>query len=406
MDVAMHLTAALLLLGFVQDPGLADTLRKGGWKAVDDLGSRPEAKLGLEALAAGKDPELAWWAGAALADLDAREKGGPAWEPPLRVTLSSKERHAGDLLRELMTLAGRKGFEAPEGDRPLTVVFKETPFLEALDEILRQSGLLLARGPGGRMVAAPGDVPPGPRFYHAGFSASVLSLVQRTETTFRDDPSSQLTLQLFLRGDPRCRIQGADAECLLVKAEDDTGRSLLREKAEPAAAPATPSKPSIRFRGPAEAGAVATLSLAIPSAGAKKISILRGTSTLTIARKTVEIVFEDLVKTPSQDRESGGVKAQLRKLERAADEIRLELELTGAEGVRWPDTDAVILEDGEGRPFQRWGSSMNTSGTAATYRMTYRDREGLGAAERLRVSVVTEVYPRTVCFELKDLVLR
>lgn len=395
----MTLSFVLVLACSFQDGALGDRLRKGGWAAVDELGARPEHQAGLEALDSGKDPELAWWAGAALADLDARTKAGDAWTPPLRVTLSGRDRNGGEVLRDILALGGRKGLDLPEGDRPVTVAFQETPFLEALDEVLRQSNLILVRGAGGRLQAVQGDLPAGPRFYHAGYAATVLSLVRRTDATFKGDPVSTMNLQLFLRGDPGFRILGTEAECLLVQAEDDTGRSLLREREEAA-------KPSVRFRGPAEGGAVAMLVLGVPAPGARKIAVIRGTSTLTLARKSVEIVFEDLAKKPSQDRESGPIKAQLRKLERTGEEVRLEVELTGPEGTRWPDTDGLLLEDADGRLFHRWGSSMNSTGTSSVFRMTYRDREGLGSFERLRVSVVTETCPRKVCFELKDLVLR
>jgi hypothetical protein len=283
--------------------------------------------------------------------------------------------------------------------RPVTLAFKEVPYLQALDEVLRQSNLILARGAGGRLQAVTGDFPAGPRFYHDGYGVSVLALVRRTEATFKGPPVSQLNLQLYLRGDPGFRLLDSEAECLLVRAEDDTGRSLLRE-------PEESSKPSVRFRGQGEGGAVAMIVLGVPAPGARRITLLRGTSILTLARASAEILFEGLGKKPSQDREAGGVKAQLRKLERSGEDIRLEVELTGPEGTRWPDTDALLLEDADGRSYQRWGSSINTSGTSAVYRMTYRDRDALGPYERLRITVVTETYPRKVYFELKDLVLR
>jgi hypothetical protein len=383
----------------VQDGSWADRLRQGGWSAVELASARTQAKPDLEALAAGRDAEVAWWAGAALADLEAREKAGSAQAPPLRVTLAARDRSGTDLLADLLALGGRKGVEFPEGDRLVTVAFKETPYLQALDEVLRQSNLILTRGAGGRLQAITAEPPGGPRFYHAGYGVSVLSLVRRTDATFKGPPVSQVNAQLLLRGDPGFRILDTEADCVVVRAEDDQGHSLLREVEES-------SKSMVRLRGHAEGGAVAMITLGTPAPGARRIALLRGTSTLTLARSSTEILLEDLGKKPSQEREVGGVKAQLRKVERTGEDIRVEMELTGAEGTRWPDADALILEDAEGRPLHRAASSFNTSGISAVYRMTYRATDTVGPFERLRITVVTETYPRKVYFELKDLVLR
>ena len=386
----------LLLLLVPQDAEIASKLKRDGWTAVDELASKSGAKAALAELAAGKDAELAWWADAAMAGIEGRELAGGAYAPPQRVTFEARDRSAGEVLRELLSSAKGRPIDVPEGDRPVTVSFRGAPFLEALDEVCRQAGLVIARGPGGRLQAVPGDPPRGPRFHHGGFAASVLTLVRRTDVTFREDPVSQLQLTLLLRSEPRLRIVDAEVTCVIVRAEDDTGRSLLRDG----------PKPTVRVRPPAEGGAVAQLSLAVPADAARKISLLRGTAALTLARKVEEIVFENVGKAGAQAREAGGIKASLAKVEREKEEIRLELELSAKEKVHWPDIDSLALEDAEGRPYQRWGSSMNSSGMSATYRLTFRDRDGLGVPEKFRLSVVTETYPRRVPFELKDVVLK
>jgi hypothetical protein len=386
----------LFLILLPQDADLASKLKSGGWAAVDELGAKPEMKSAIAELAGGKDVEVAWWAGAALDELEAREKAGDAYLPPLRITLEAKDRSAGELLRELMAKAKGRPIDLPEGDHPITVSFRDTSYLEAIDEVCRLAGLVLARGAGGRLQAVPAEPGHGPRFYHAGFAASVVSLVQRTDVTFREEPASQLHLTISLRADPRLRILDEEVTCALSRAEDDTGRSLLKEGA----------KPTIRIRGPAEGGAVGQLALAVPAGDAKKIALLRGSATLTLAKKVEEIVFENVSKNGTQDRESGGVKASLKSVTREGEEIRLELELSAKDRVFWPSTDNLSLEDGEGSPYQKWGSSMNSSGTSASYRLNYRDRNAQGPPEKFRISVVTETYPRQVRFEIKDLVLR
>src|ERR1041384_5387945 len=170
---------AVFLLCLAQSGDLASTLKASEWKAVDELGAKPELKSKLAALAEGKDAEAAWWAGAALAELEARESAGKAWAPPVRITMKANEASVGELLRELVSRAKGRGLDVAEGDHPVTVAFRETPYLQALDEICRQAGLVLARGAGGKLQAVVGEPPHGPRFYHAGFAVSVLSLVRR-----------------------------------------------------------------------------------------------------------------------------------------------------------------------------------------------------------------------------------
>jgi hypothetical protein len=389
-----------LLLAFVvlsQTPDPAADLLKRGWAAVDELGARPELKPRLQEIAASKDPELAWWAGAALADLEARENAGVAWAEPLRVSLSARERGAAEVLRELVALScpSPPTIDLTEDDRPVTVSFKDAPYFQALDEICSQAGVVLTHGPGGRLQVMRADPPRGPRQYRAGFAVSPLQLVRRTDVTFKEEPESQLNLQLMLRADPRMRILDAEGGCVLVRAEDDTGRSLLKEG----------GKPAVRVRT-GEGTASVQLMLGVQDPAARRIALLRGTITFTLARKTEEIAFGDLAKGASQERESGGVKVVLKKIERMNDEIRAEVELSAKGRMPWPDTENLTLEDGEGRPFQRWGSSMNVSSTGASYRLTFRDRDGLGEARKLRISVVTESYPRRVFFELRGIVLR
>lgn len=387
----------LALLAPSQDPEPGANLIRRGWAAVDELGAKPALKPRLVEMAASSDPELAWWAGAALADLEAREKAGEAWTEPLRVTLEARERGAAEVLRDLLALSrpSPPAIDLIEEDRPLTVTFRDAPYFQALDEVCSQAGVTLTPGPGGRLQVMRADPLRGPRQYRAGFAVSPVQLLRRTDVTFKEDPESQLNLQLLLRADPRMRILDSDGDCVLLRAEDDTGRSLLKPGA----------KPAVRIRA-GEGTANVQLILGVQDPRARRIELLRGTISLTLARKTGEIVFGDLAKGAPQERESSGVKAALKKIERTNDEIRAEVELSAKERVPWPDTENLTLEDAEGRPFQRWGSSMSASSTGASYRLTFRDRDGLGEARKVRISVVTETYPRRVYFELKGIVLR
>src|SRR5437016_2523138 len=98
----------LALLLFSQDGDLASKLKQGGWAMVEELGAKPELKPKLAELAAGKDSEIAWWAAAALAELEAREKAGPGHVGPLLVTIEAKDRPAVEVLREVFEKAGLK----------------------------------------------------------------------------------------------------------------------------------------------------------------------------------------------------------------------------------------------------------------------------------------------------------
>jgi len=391
------MSGAVFFLVLVQAADPAADLLKREWAAVEEMARRPDLKSALQGLARSKDADLAWWAGAALAELEAREQAGKAWREPLRVTFTAKERGASEVFREILGFArpSPPPVDVIEEDRPVTVAFKETPYFQALDEVSLQAGVVLARGAGGRRQMVRADPSHGPRQYRSSFAVSTVQLARKTDVTFREDPDSQLHLQLLLRVDPTVRMVDTEGECVIVLARDDTGHSLLKEG----------STPGVRIRS-GEGEAALQLVLGLPPPEARRISLLRGTVSITLARKTEEIEFGNLGKAPEQVRESGGVKAVLKSIERSGDEIRVEIELSAKERLPWPDADNILLDDGEGRPFQRAGSSMSSSASGATYRLTFRDRDGVGEARRLQVSVVSETYPRKVFFELRDFVMR
>jgi hypothetical protein len=389
--------AILALAGWCQDADLASDLKARGWAAVDAWSARPEAKERLAAAAGSADPDLRWWAGAALAELEARD----ACLPPLRVTLEEKDRPASELLREVLGTAGLRLAAPGEADRTVRAGFRDVPFLEALDEACRLGEVSLARQPSGEFQSVPGDSIKGPRFYRGGFAAGIAAASATSEATFDDPPASRLSVTIVVRGDPRSVIPETGGEVVILEARDDTGKSLLLPGGPPLEGSAGAFAARVR-----EPVLTAKATFDVPAPSARSIARLRGVATLTTVRKREEIVFEKVLSEGPQTREAGPVRATLARCARDGASHAVDLDLRSERRARWPDSDAVLLEDAQGNAFPEPLGSANSGQTRAEYRLTYRDREGNGPPERLRLSVVTETATRKVYFELKDVRLR
>lgn len=387
-----------LLLFFVQEADLAERLRSGGWKAVEELSARAELKPRLEALERGADPEAAWFAGALRAEIEAREHAGE--RRPFRVTYEAKDKPAADVLRELLA-RGNQSVESAQAGGPITVAFRDTPFLEALDTVCREGAFLLRRERGGGLQIEWGRLPLGPRFYGAGVGVRIESMERRTDVTFAEKPWSRLEIEFALRGDPNTRLLDQEVSLRIVAVRDDTGRSLLL----------APEAVRARERQGTEIldarEVIADGVVDAPDPKAKKIALLRGVATVTVARKTQDAVFDKVLAGAPKAQEVAGVFLVLKKASREGGECAVELGLS-APGrlLHWPDFDEIALEDGEGRrlPFSRGRSA--TGAARAGYVLAFREEEGLGPPARLRVSLVTETFVRRVYFELKDILLK
>ena len=378
-----------------QDAALAERLKRDGWKAVEELAAKPAAKADLEKLATGDDEELKWWAGAALAEIDARERGGAAFLALRPVTLEAKERPAHEVLNALLAPDDlRLTGDLSPAATAVTVSFKATPFLQAVDEVCRQARCALRRKPNGDLEAKVDDEEEiGRPIAYPGAHAILLSgVTHRTVMDFSGGPNRTFHLNLTSRGDPRAWIRVEPSEWTIVSAVDDAGAPMKPGGGNGKGWSGNNQPPSVYWNE----------SFPAPARTVKRIARLRGIATLTIARKPVEMVFTDVLKEVDQVREAGKIRVTLKPVGFIDRQYTVKLEISPKGALGRPTLDDLELEDSEGRGFSDGSGSEGEDGI-------FRFFSPFGKAQtpaRVRVTVLPDCHVRKIYFELKDVPIR
>lgn len=387
----MILFGALLA---AQDSALAERLKRGGGKAVEELSTTPSAKPDLEKLAAGNDAELKWWAGAALAEIDAREKAGPDFINPRRITLEAKDRPAHEVLAEILAgekfrLAGDLGPARQE----VNVAFQETPFLRAVDEVCRQAGCALQRRPDGSFDVKADSLRIGPPIAYAGPQAYVVTgVTHRSTAEFRGDPVHRLEIGLAVRTDPRAWIRPRACDWEFVSAVDDTGTALEVESGSSRGWSGDEQPPTITMQA----------SVAMPGKAAMKIARLRVIARVTLCRSPRELVWDDVLKAEGQRREAGPIQITLRSVTFEDRKYRAFLDYVPKNAPGAPDTNDIVLEDAEGHGFSGGSGSSGEGSLSLEFQPWGRAK----TPARLRLTALPGLHERRVYVELRDIPIR
>ncbi len=377
-----------------QDSALAERLKRDGGKAVEELSTTPSAKPALEALAGGDDAELKWWAGAALAEIDAREKAGPDFVHPRRITLEAKDRPAHEVLAEI--LAGEKfrlaGDLGPARNE-VNVAFLETPFLAAVDEVCRQAGCALQRRPDGSFEVKADPLRFGPPIAYAGPQAYVVTgITHRSKAEFRGDPVHRLEIGLAVRTDPRAWIRPRACDWEFVSAVDDTGATLEVESGSSRGWSGDHQPPTITLQA----------SVAMPGKTASKIARLRMIARVTLCRSPRELVWDDVLKAEGQMREAGPIRITLRRMTFEDRKYMVLLDCAPKDAPGLPDLNDLVLEDSEGR---RFSSGSGGSGEGSLFR-EFQPWGQTQTPARLRLTALPGLQERRIYVELRDIPIR
>jgi len=390
----------LLLAALLQDDPteLARRLGTGTdeerWAAVEAI-----AKVGESARAAASKCPDGWWRGAALAELDARRDGGAAWKDPVRVTLAAKDQALGDVLRALSEQA-HVSIQTTSVDRRVTLNLDGDTWFESLRELWLAADTDIQRGRDGSWVCEPPEDSRKYTFLHRSFEVAALDLELVTTSDFRDAPRSELRLGLAVRGDPSVRVLTISTP-RVAEAVDDTGRSLRHENSELPKEAATRSVRDLSARG-------CNLRLEVPAAGATKISRLRGSIRVRLAKALAAVSFDKLAATGTAEKEISGLKIKIGPHVRRGDReftTQLAIEAPG-EGYEWPEAQEIRLADSADVSWIFRRHSRNVTSTGVSYHLTWRNPGGSDAPASLSFSVVTERYERDLFFEIKDIPLR
>jgi len=389
------------LLLLAQD-GLPDRLKREEWRAVR---SRVEAGEGsraaLEEAARGGDPDAAFYAQAALAELDRLRSGEFAAVPRTRRTEVPAARALADLFK-----SGGLDF-SPAGLPERSLNFPEgLSFGEALEAASRDLGMEFEPGEEGTWKAA-GPFLDVPRFA----SGTVRARLEKASRGTYWRPGLPPAVYLWLAG----RVDGLGrfgspplyADVRIVEAVDEHGRDLRWRKDW--------HEESIRlpYKQRAPEGKL-SLSLQAPDLKTTRVSRLRLAADFCFRKKEGTIAFEKPAGARGVKKRLGDVEATLVRAGMEGDKFNVELKvrapgiaarIAGDEEALFGPGLEPVLADAEGRPWEKRNGGSGHDGREYSFEADYRSEGGAGPPAVLRFTLVTEVETRSLYFEFRDVSL-
>lgn len=358
--------AAGCLMGLQDSP--SDALRRG-WTGVRGLIEQGEAvRPTLTALAEDRDPDVSFYARAALAELDGL--GCPGASVPVR-TKAIRGVSSVDALRELFKAAGMK-FSGDLPDRALTIP-DGLPLLEALEEASRALDVEFYLAAGGWKVT-PGYLH-APRFAFGRFRIRFDQIQREARNSFERPISGSCRLRARLSGDGAARLVSV-SDVRVLEAKDDRGVDLVR-------------KPGLGTYQFLPEGHTLFVELSPPAPTARVVARLRLVVTASLEKKR-DAIWLDL---RNPEGTAAGRKIRLKAIERDAEGWRVDLDAVPA-----PEAaDGFALVNEKGTAFEL----IRTRSTA----LIFRADEKAGRPVRFGMRAVTETFSRRVFLELKDLPL-
>jgi hypothetical protein len=233
---------------------------------------------------------------------------------PLSRIVAAIEKQTGNAIVDF-----RPKFGQPATDPDLTVRFDRTPFWQAFDQVLDQSGLTIypyaKRGAVG-MVASPADVPSSSRArpcYSGPFRIEPVAIAARRD--LRRTGVAPLVVSLEVAWEPRLRIISLVHPMGEVRAVDDLGNVIV---------PSTPDAKleSLDAAGGAASAATFDVALKTPSRAARRIARLDGKIVATLPGKIETFRFDKLAEAQNVAQRTAGVTVTVDRVEKAAIDSR------------------------------------------------------------------------------------
>jgi hypothetical protein len=395
------LVCALLLLP--QDD-VAARLKKEGWRAVADLLEKGEdARAALEKAAADRDPDVTFYARAALGELDCRRGGEFAPVPRTRAASGA----AGDVLAGLFKAAGVDSILDDVPKKTLTLP-DDLTFAEAIAEASRALNVEFVQAENGawKVIGPPVQAP---RFA-AGRVRAVVSEVSRG-TALRPGLSPRCYYWVQGRMDSFGRFRAAPlvVNVRVIEAEDEHGRDLRRtmdaDEGEGDGRDAKDKERRAGFNVPLEA----------PDLTSTKVARLRLAVDFAFKKKDGVITFEKVDGAMNVKKKVGDVEATLLRASREDEEFHVELRLKAPNiWARFPKNEddfrggepVVQLLDAAGKAWDEGGGGSGSGGGGYELRREYRNRNSAGPPATFTVALLTEVESWSVYLEFRDVPLR
>jgi len=372
----------LLLFLFVLQDSRADLLKRDGWKAVDAL-ALPAERAALADLAKSADPDVAFYAAAAVAEIDAL-KG-----PGAKALVKTRKSRGGalDICSALFKEAGLSFAAGRLPDREVDLP-DGLALLEALDRISRSLDVEFYLGDAGTWKVADGHLC-APRFAFRRMRARLDLIRIESRADFERAPESNCRVRVRISGDGAARILGISA-IRVIEAADDKAADLRTRR-------------GARYEDLASGHAV-TVDLAAPSRGSSSLRRLRLAFDALLEAKRETATFPRVQDAKDAQAPLGTTGVTLKRIVKEADGWRADVETTAPlVGTRW---EGFELLDADGRAYAFVSATPTAGKDHTTYAIRHRARQGVGAPASLAITAVTETFARSVFLEFKDVPLK
>jgi hypothetical protein len=333
----------------------------------------------------------------------------PALPPLRRVTMKSTDRNVIELLSELRTKTGAPiSLDSLLDEEKLPEVpvdIRDATMLEAFDAICHAGNVSIAMADG-QFQLSPGQYLDVPRFFYGPYLFRLQEFELIKSVDFRKPATHDFKLTMEAVWDPASAPTRFRPPCLL-EAVDDKGKNLL-----PRTAPARKKDGDPE----AEEEDTTTLLFVPPSAGAEKISVLRGYIPIEVPKTRETAVFG--TPTKDQTKKVGRFTFNISKLNE--DPFHVEGELTPLADLKALGTPiflaTVVLQGGDQTRVvvaPTW--KPESLGLVVSFQ-PLRIREVLvkpnadpatpPVIERMEISIVTSVLERRIPFEFRDVKIK
>lgn len=376
--------AAVLALAATQDDP-AETLRRDRWRGVDALVERSdEARPALERLAMGEDRDLAFYASAALAEIDALQA------PGAKALVRTREASGSSARDELVPLFEAAGLRLAAGTVPDKSVDLPAgrPLLEALDLVSRRLDIEFYATAGGVWRATAGRVP-GPRFAFRRFRSRLDQIRIETSDEPGRAPVSSCRLRARLSGDEGAAIHSLGG-IRVIEAVDDAGRDLR------------PRGSGLVSYQDASEGHTFIIELKPPPAESRLLRRLRLAMEVQIevGRGTIELSRPPAGRQATANADGVSVTILSAAGTRGGWQFQVRAEPDAAlRGSCWND---ARLTDSLGGAYRLESAAPATNRGATIWTVRYTNPGSVGEPETLALPVITSTFRRPLYLEFED----
>jgi len=392
-----------VVLLFVPQEDASAPLKKDGWRAVENLLEKGEAsRAALEKAAAGVDPDAAFFASAALAELDCRKGGDFPSVPRTR----SAQGDAAIVLAALFKSAGLEAILDDVPQKPLAIPDGLT-FAEALQAASDALDVDFVQAESGAWKAGR-SAGPRPRFASGRVRAFVTAVSNGTYWRPGLAPRCLYWIRATVDGFGRFRQPPLYADLRVIEAVDEHGRD-LRSKRD-----WFEQSVDRREAKDRERRAGLTVDLEAPDLKSTKVARLRLAVDFAFRKKDGTISFDHPDGATKVKKKVGDVEAILVRAGKreAGFEVEVELKAPGIGSRISKDEDDFLgspvahLLDADGKGWHSDGSSVGTDGGTYFFKQEYTNTGTAGPPATFSVSLITEVENRSVVVEFRDVPLR